>query len=95
MIGIITFIVGNSIDELIFYYKNVKSDFSKQIIDYISYLFPNFSLFDIQTYVVNNTNVNFTKIGIESSLYFLILSIILIYISYFKFKSTKVIPNDS
>lgn len=94
-VGLITFMVGNSIDELVFYYKNTSLEYSKIIIDYISYIFPNFSLFDIQTFVVNQISTDFIKIGIESTLYFLFLSLILLMISYTKFKDKKVIPNDS
>jgi hypothetical protein len=94
-IGLITFLVGNSIDELIYFYKYSKDETIKSLIDYISYIFPNFSLFDIQTYVVNRISQNFLQIGIETTIYFLILTKLLITISYFKFKNQKVIPNDS
>lgn len=93
-VGIITFMVGNSIDELVFYYQNTQIESTKEIINWVSYIFPNFSMFDIQTYVVNKIDKDFLLMGIESLTYFLILSAILVTVSYSKFKKTKVIPND-
>jgi len=94
-VGLITFMMGNSLDELVYFYENTKSEATKKMIDAVTYIFPNFSLFDIQTYVVNSIDKNFVRIGIESTLYFIMLSIILIIISVISFRKTKVIPNDS
>lgn len=97
IIALILYMIGSGIDEVLYYVEH-SQDFKgtnfELVINIIYHIIPNFSLFDFQSIVVNTQILDYMNV-FKTILYFIVLSVFFYTITYFTFKSAKVIPNDS
>ncbi len=89
--GVVLYLIGNALDELIVYAAKSGDSWFMTLSNILYVLLPNYSLFDIQSLVVNNLEVDSVMVWKVLG-YFVFYSYFLVFISFMRFakKALKV-----
>jgi len=87
------FLIGHGLDELLLFLKHDETSYFLGIL--LFYLLPNFTHFDFINHLSNQQTAHFLSYVINALFYLFSYGLFLIGVAFVRFKSMKVLPNDT